>query len=305
MASALFKPEELGFEAQYWSTLSTALTDLELSIEEERLTQGTSVSLCQLTRLQRLRLSSLMDTSARTEFGMINLDLPLLQHLEIEDLNFEAIHLKCPQLEELWLDNLSVKSFSGTPNSIRKVHVDHGREWLPFQKVLPAHSSSSLEELVIETDAPRFTDPEAVKALCLNGKMRCLRMDSAAAHAGAFSANASWQAVPQTLQEVSLGLPLDKGIPRILEQLPNLMSLSLTHSGQCRMHLDRPLDPFLDMPRLETLELQSSWNKQLMAGMHMCMWTPLALSFLGLAARRIMQMQLQATSPGRSITLTY
>ena len=141
-----------------------------------------------------------------------------------------------------------------------------------------------------------------IKALCLNGKLRCITMD-AATHAGAFSVKAAWQAVPQTLQEVYIGLPLDEGIPRILEQLPNLISLLLKHSGQCRMHLDRPLDPFLDMPRLEKLELHYSWKQTLMDGTHICMWTPLPLNFLGLADKRVMQMR--AASPGRFITFIY
>lgn len=234
---------------------------------------------------------------------MINLDLPLLQQLEIKNLNFEAIHMKCPQLRELSLYNLSVKSFFGMPSSIRKVRFEHGREWMPCQDVLPAESTPLLEELEILSDSPCFTDPKAFKTLCLNGKLRCLRMDFAAAHAGAFSANASWQSIPRTLQEVSLGLPLNEGIPRILEQLPNLTRLSLKHDGECCMHLDRPLDPFSDMPRLEKLELESSWNEDWMAGARMCMWTPDGLGFLGLAAKRIVQMRKR--SPRRSITLVY
>ena len=279
------------------------LTHLELSTQEERLTEGTSTALCQLTRLLYLRLSSLSDTSARTKFGMVKLDLPLLQQLTIECLNLEAIHLKCPQLEELMLYSLLVKSFSGMPDGVRKVHLHRTREWVPFQEFLPVHSTTSLEDLAIEHDGPGFTDAEAMKAVCLNGRLRCLKVDYAAAHAGAFSVRASWQAIPRTLQEVSLSLPLDEGIPRILEQLPNLTSLALKHSGQCRMHLDRPLDPFIDMPRLEKLELHSSWNLELMDGtrIRMCMWTPLALGFLALAQKRIMQMQ--ATSPRRSIAL--
>ena len=303
MARLLFAPEHPGFDSQYWNSLSTVLAHLELCTQEERLTEGTSAALCQLTRLQRLRLTSFADTSARTEFGMIKLDLPLLQQLTIQCLNLNAIHLKCPNIGELVLYDLSVRSFSGMPNGIRKVHLDRTREWVPFQEFLPAHSTTSLEELVIVGDGPQFTDPEAVKTLCLNGKMRCLRMDSAAAHAGAFLVDASWQAAPRTLQEISLSLPLDEGIPRILEQLPNLTSLVLKHSGQCRMHLDRPLDPFIDMPKLEKLELHSSWNLDLMDGTHMCMWTPPALKLLGLAEKRIMQMRV--TSPGRYITLLY
>ena len=126
MARLLFAPEQPSFESQYWKSLSTALTHLEISTEEERLTNDTSSALCQLTRLQRLRLTSLADTDARIASGIINLDLPLLQQLRIECLIFEAIHLKCPKLEELELYRVSVKSFSGMPSHIRKVHLNRG-----------------------------------------------------------------------------------------------------------------------------------------------------------------------------------
>ena len=279
------------------------LTHLELSSEEESLTEGMSAALCQATRLQRLRLITHYDKekSVTTELGIMNLNLPLLQRLEIRWLRMNYIQVRCPQLGELVLGEMPLSSFRGMPNSIRKVSLTLHKGSAPVQEIMPLHSAMALEELTILEETNGFTDPEAVMALCLNGKLRCLRMDSPAAHAGAFSVNASWQAIPRTLQEVSLSLPLDEGIPRILEQLPNLMSLSLKHTRQCRMHLDRPLDPFLDMPKLMTLELQSSWNKDVMDGTGVCMWTPIALGFLGLAEKRIMRMQ--KMSPKRSITL--
>ena len=107
--------------------------------------------------------------------------------------------------------------------------------------------------------------------------------------------------MPQTLQRLTLALPLDQGIPRILER--SLRILTLDHSEDTRMHLDRPLDPFLDLPRLEKLALHSWWGSEMTIGMGMCMWTPPALRYLGLAENCIMQMQ--ATPPGRSITLDY
>ena len=279
MTRLLFAPTQPSFEYQYWKSLATVLTALELSIEEESLTEDMSAALCQLTELRCLRLTSSVDTNARTESGILNLDLPSLLLLTIECLNFDAINLKCPQLKNFQAARLSVKSS------------------------FAMHSSTPLEELTILRDCPGVMNPEAVKATCLNGRLRRLKIDTATALAGAFSVDASWQAVPQTLQKVTLALPLDEGIPRILEQLLSLTKLSLTHNKESCMHLDRSLDPFLDMPRLKKLKLQSSWNKELMDSAGMCMWTPLALNFLGLAEKRIVQMH--TALPKRSVTLIY
>ena len=115
--------------------------------------------------------------------------------------------------------------------------------------------------------------------------------------------DAVWQALPVTLQDVHLKLPLDEGIPRILEHLPRLKKVFLEHNRYSLMHLDRPLDPFLSMPRLEKLQLQSRSGPGIVTGGHRSLWTPLALRLLGLAEKRLRQMQ--RTSPERTFILIY
>ena len=156
-----------------------------------------------------------------------------------------------------------------------------------------------------------MSDPDTLRRLCLNGSLKQLSITSKdkrtefdGAAAGAFSLHAPWQTVPQTLQDVCLDLPLDKGIPRILEQLVSLKELSLRHSKRTLMHLDRPLDPSLDMPKLAQLRLESSWQQiSVHGGATLLSWSPAGLKLLGLAQKRISLMRMR--SPRRSLTLIY
>lgn len=292
--------------------MSSVLTRLELSIEQEELTVDMSATLCQLTRLQKLGLSADMDTyrDTKNSKATLTLSLPRLEELKIISIALELMCLRCPKLRELVLEEVALEDFDGMPDSIQKLRLDLD-DSVDLEVIVPAHSARMLEELLLlGIEGSDFSKPAAVQDLCLNGRLKCLRMTHASFHAGAFSVGAIWHAVPQTLQDVTLALPLNVGIPTILEQLPSLRTLSLTHSKCNHMHLDRPLDPFLDMPRLEMLELHSDWSGDLVddegnpiVDTGMCRWTPLALRFLGLAEKRIKQMQ--RASPGRSMTLSY
>ena len=288
--------------------MSAVVTRLDMLFEAEKMTSDTSAALCQLTKLQHLGLSATDHPGDNPEEsrGTINLDLPWLIQLEISFMTLKLISLNCPKLTALNLQHVDVEGLTGVPGSIHKVLLQNVQGLPPLQELMPAHSTTMLEELtILDCDGFDSTDFGAVKELCMNGKMRCLRLDDPSFHAGAFSEGALWQAIPQTLEDMALTLPLDEGIPRSLEQLSGLTTLSLTHSKSNRMHLDRPLDPFLEMPRLKKLELTSTWYSSMMAdaGAGMCIWTPPALRLLGLAEKRIRQMQ--NTPPGRSIDLSY
>ena len=124
---------------------------------------------------------------------------------------------------------------------------------MPLRDIFPVHSAKLLEKLTLHDEKFASIDPAIVQELCLNGKLKLPQLNATASRA--FSDSASWRAVPHTLQNITLELPLDKGIPRILEQLPRLTSLCLSHRSPNSAHLDRSLDPFLDLPRLGILEL--------------------------------------------------
>ena len=65
------------------------------------------------------------------------------------------------------------------------------------------------------------------------------------------------------------------------------------------MHLDRPLDPFLDMKSLVTLILR----KLGLGGVDINWWKPAALGLLGLADRRVLRMK--DAPGGKSLTFIY
>ena len=147
------------------------------------------------------------------------------------------------------------------PSSIQKVVSQLYEESVPLKEIIPASSPKQLEVLVLGMGF-KTTDHATVQQICLNGRLKRLRGPAHRASA----VSASWPAVPHTLEEVALDLPLGEGLPTILEQLLNLTMLIIRHkrSGGCA-HLDRPLDPFLAMPRLisfliKKLELGCDWD---------------------------------------------
>ena len=285
-------------------SMSAVLTCLDISTEREKVTEELSAALSQLTRLQRLKLhGDGTDESPVQPPAVINLDLPLLERLKISCCGLIAVRLSCPLLRELSLECATIQSFSGMPSHLQKVSLFLYEDSLPLQELIPAHVASHLEELELDEDF-RAEDLKAVQDLCLDGKLRCLNIGAYTRAGGPLCMDASWQAVPRTLQHVTLHVPLDAGIPRILEQFVSLVTLTLWHCLRSYMHLDRPLDPFLDMPRLKRLKLWSGTRYSAEAkGTGMCMWTPGALRLLGLAEKRITQMQ--STLPRRSILLSY
>ena len=310
---ALFTQIGRDLEPQYWSSMATAITFLDLAINE-KVTEERSATLCQLTRLRRLALHCVARAphTAEESDASIFLELPLLERLEVLRSGASQVRLNCPKLDELVLAGVVLKSFSGMPRGIRDVRLSLSQGCVPLKAIFPAHSGLRLEALSIVDDPEKLTEAETIRRLCLNGKLKNLRVICtepkndriAAAAAGAFALRAPWQAVPHTLKDVFLDLCLDKGIPRILEQLLSLTSLSLRHNKGGRLHLDRPLDPFLDMPRLKQLRLESRWQVGDANGAGaLSSWTPAALRLLGLAEERLREMR--AASPGRSFTLIY
>ena len=287
--------------SQYWSCMAASLTHLELHTQKD-VTEDMSAILCQLASLQHLALCADINSEFRNPEASITLDLPWLEELAISAFNSTRLTLNCPRLQELALDYVQLMGFSGMPSSIRELDLEVAEGSMSLDDIFPAHGAKLLEKLTLGDEEFSRIDPAIVQKLCLNGKLRHLSINAAASKA--FSVGASWRAVPHTLEDVTLELPFDKGIPRILEQLPRLTALSLRHSGPQPAHLDRPLIPFLEMPRLEKLELVCcGQSRAAISRGAQCTWTPVALKLIGMAQKRIMQMRL--TPPGRSITFVY
>ena len=145
---AVFTPEQPNFEPLYWSSLSAVLSCLNISVEGEIITEEWSAVLCQLTRLERLKLFDVMYPTSDTPVsqGILKLNLPQLEGLSITR-TMHFLHLICPKLEELTLTDVDLKSIRGMPSSIQKVRLALARDSVPLQDVLPAESVRSLEKL--------------------------------------------------------------------------------------------------------------------------------------------------------------
>ncbi len=180
------------------------------------------------------------------------------------------------------------------PRNIQRVRLELFRECVPFQDIFPPNSAKLLEELQLGIrQGFESTDPAMVQELCLNGELKHLKLESEyGGMCEAFSVGATWRAVLDSLQVVHLDLPTSKGIPKILEQLVNLTTLVPWQHGSRRGHLTWSLDPFLDMFRLEHLELGRGYDAEAASRGTMCKWSPTALRFIGLAEKRIMQMRM-------------
>ena len=247
------------------------------------MTEDMSATLSQLTRLERLYIQwGTCSVYPEQVQAMVNLDLPLLERLELYCFAQTSVRLNCPNLTDVALDSVTLQSFSGMPSAIQKLRNNLPEGSVPLGELLPLHSAKALEDLGITGDY-REEDPETVKQLCFNGKLRRLQYSTFVDPPNPFFM-ASWQAVPQTIQHLDLYVPQEEGIPRILEQITSLKTLHLRYNSISYVHLDRSLDPFLDMPGLEELRLWSdSWQGDEVKGTGMCLWTPGALKVLAFA----------------------
>lgn len=166
-----------------------------------------------------------------------------------------------------------------------------------LEGIFPALKLESLPYLSILKYAEQVAAPEIIQQLCPNAEMLTIYIECPMERL--FPARAPWHGLPRILQLVSLISSMEKGIPMALEQLPILNSLDISHNGEGRMHLDRPLDPFVDMESLEMLSFSSHIGKANGDGN----WTLQALRLLGLAQKRVLHRSM--TLGGKMLSLEY
>ena len=271
MGQGLHTPE---FFTQYSGAMSSFLTNLKITFEGA-ITPETSLALSQLTQLQGLSLEGAGDSAA------IQLQLPCLLRLVLHDFRGITVSLNCPQLKDVKMSNLDLlEDMSGMPDGIESLWIyGLGIGSVPLEQMLPAQGLKDLVLLHLKECPGKAT---AIRKAYNPSKLRSLTADDEWLPLLPFQA--PWQDLPYNLVDLSLMLPLSDGIPLVFEQLGNLEGLEFWHVGEEQMHLNRSLDPFLDMPRLVYLGLYGDQDKKLDLGR----WTTDALRLLGLADRRIM-----------------
>ena len=304
--TALAGAHRSDFVEPFWAILASTLTKLKLRYGHE-IGPATTSALCQLTRLRHLSLDGVSTPEDNDgAIAHVTLSLPWLQKLTIADFSHVKLSLDCPRLKDLQLIGLHpLEALDGLPRGIERVKCrDLAEGSLSIADIFQGHKLELLKDLDIDRESEAFEDPEAVKVL-----KRWLRNSMLTSFCAAcpleklVPLGGPHCELPNSLQYLWVHVPLNKGIPVVLEQLTNLRSLSImSTTREGLMHLDRPLDPFLDMVHLEVLNLQGQyWSAD---QVHSAIsWTLDGLRLLGLASRRILQGNL--LPPGRKLALTY
>ena len=286
---------------QYWANLAGHLTRLKLDYAYDIDYPTTSV-LEQLTRLQYLSLDGFGSEPASRASACLHLSFPHLHQLLISSFGEVKLWLDCPQLKGLHLIGASpLESIEGIPQGIERVFLTRIAEGsLPLQKIFQGHRLEQLTSLCLKMCPEAHEAPGALqvyKRAFGSGRLRELETNCPLEKLTPLERHQC--ALPNSLQVLELHLPLGRGLPVVLEQLTNLKMLEAINTEEGLMHLDRPLDPFLDMVHLERLAFSGGEGQQ----MEYLEWTPGALKYLALAAVRILEGSLLPA--GRKLDLVY
>ena len=294
-------PGRYGFVERHWANLAGNLTRLELRHARD-ISYPTTSALDQLTRLQYLSLDGFGSDPANRASAALWLSFPHLQKLFVSSFAELRLWLNCPQLKKLQLIGAyPLEALEGIPQGIERVCLAKLAEGsLPLQKIFQGHRLEHLTSLDIQECPEAYEAPGAVqvyKRAFGSGMLRKFETDCPLVKLTPLGRYRC--ALPDCLQVLKLHLPLGEGLPIVLEGLPNLRVLEATNTEGGLLHLDRPLDPFLDMVHLEELAFSSGdvLEKEFLD------WTTDALKYLALAAVRILDGSL--LPPGRKLHLAY
>ena len=292
--AALPMPHRAGPLTPYWASLAGSLTRLGLTFDQS-VGGATILPLNQLTRLQSLSLR-LHCWSADLE-----LSFPQLRELDIVAVQ-HAITLMCPELRKFRLKNHApLKSISGIPDEIEDLSLRSSLTSSLHDCSTFLHAAflgrrlEQLKRLDVTMPPEAYKSSVAsqiIKQVLREGKLTALVTTCPLEQLTPLTRPQC--ALPTSLQRLKLYLPLERGIPVVLEQLTNLRCLTLIDTKQGPMHLDRSLDPFLNMKDLGCLRFlgypAASEHAQTRFE-----WTSEALGFLSLARIRL---QREAQMPG-------
>ena len=289
-----YGPQNVQYMSQYWGLLSSVLTKLKIEFGED-VTAETSSALNQLTQLQGLMVSG----TSRSVAATMHLQLPQLTKLSFVNLDSTTISLNCPLVKSLKLVCLGpLQEMSRLPDgleTLRLIQLAGGS--VPLEQMLPVQGLKHLSHLGLQ-DCPG--EASAVREAYIPSNLTSLDIYSEA-WAQLLPSQPPWQALPCNLKRLSVKLPLDDGIPLVLEQLSNLEFLNLSHVGTGPMHLTQPLDPFLEMASLTRLSFSGDKDEPLELGK----WTPAARRLLGLAERRALHMPQKASKHPAWFSMEY
>lgn len=266
---------------QYWANMAANLTSLDVTFGYD-VTESTSAALSQLSALERLFFDT--DPDGELLSGCFHLDLPSLRDADLNVFHSATLALNCPQLSRLSLNQIRpLKSFSGMPKGLESLTlINLGAGSVPLHDIFALQKLEQLRDLTILSCEGGL---EGISNSRFSGNLTSLRTDSQLDVP--LLRRLPWRGLLCSLHRLTLQIPLMNGLPLVLEQLSSLKHLAIHNSGSTTMHLDRPLDPFLEMASLTTLTLLGDSGERC----GYSSWTPHALRLLGLAQQRILQMQ--------------
>ena len=294
------------FVEPYWASLASTLTTLKLRYSQD-IGHATTCALNQLARLQDLSLDGISSITTPDRMSAeVHLSLPQLQTLSISEFAHVKVALSCPQLKDLKLIGLHpLEALEGIPQGIERVSLQSLAEAsLSLAEISGGQMLEQLTHLdtggVLGQTHENPADLGVFKQVFRICRLTSLRTGCPLEKLTPLDGPQC--ALPNSLQSLTLYLPLERGIPVVLEQLTHLRTFVVHHTSEALKHLDRPLDPFLDMPHLEILSLE---GRSVSAGLFDSIpaWTPAASRLLGLASRRILEGGLLPN--GRRLFLDY
>jgi hypothetical protein len=196
-----------------------------------------------------------METMEATyAMATFSLHLPMLRSLCLHCFKNATVVLDCPKLAKLALDDFCpLQAFSGMPCSLQYLTLRGlGAGSVPLETIFTSQKLGKLKQLEI-TDCPG--DPRNVSTCCFSSNLTSLH--TSCDLRVLFPTKAPWTGLLLGLKYVDIQKPMERGIPLVLEQLTNLEHLIIsTPTCKTPMHLDRPLDALLELPRLERLIFQ-------------------------------------------------
>ena len=296
-------PHAHNFARSYWANLAGSLTVLRHS---SPLGHATSSALNQLARLRKLSLVGADTESSPSAGGHIELAMSQLSDLTIAHFLHVRVSLSCPRLKELEMEDLRpLEALEGIPQGITRVwlrNLELGS--LSLEDILHGHRLQELTSLGVVMAPGLYDNPRTVdcfKQVFRHGRLTTRRTNCPLELLGPLAGPEC--PLPSSIQSLALDIPLHRGIPVFLEQLTNLRSLVAVNTGEGPVHLDRPLNPFLDMAHVRTLVFGCVISEMPGQAERFHHWTPDALKFFGLATRRILEGGLMPC--GGTVTLKY
>jgi hypothetical protein len=109
------EPTSQYWVSQYWASLASCLTDLDLSIPQDVEADAAAISaLCQLTALQRLIIRCLQHSG-----GSLRLSFPQLTELLLFTVDVPALVFDCPKLDTIYTEETHIDKMSGLGTSLQ------------------------------------------------------------------------------------------------------------------------------------------------------------------------------------------